>query len=32
MDVISVMKQFDTQEDCLRYIEKQRWGEPIPII
>ena len=32
MDIISVMKQFGTQEDCLRYIEKKRWGESVACI
>ena len=32
MDIISVMKQFGTQEDCLRYIEKKRWGTSVACI
>ena len=32
MDIISVMKQFGTQADCLRYIEKKRWGTSVSCI
>ena len=32
MVIISVAKQFGTQEDCLRYIEKMRWGTIVTCI
>ena len=29
MDLIKIRKKFDTQEKCLSYLEKLRWGKTV---